>query len=143
MKLQPNDIMQLGDVLHYGDDGSTMVIRDGYAGELVSSVITFGGFIERPGPEPAPTLMVDKCPSCGSTGTLFIGAGGYLTCSLIGCPQPGVGRAIAQLHEHVRILREALEDIAGMGISLDPKIYNAEDAILMRKVARAALEATK
>jgi hypothetical protein len=41
--------------------------------------------------------IVDKCPSCGSTGTLFVGEGGYLTCSLIGCPQPGVTQAIDQL----------------------------------------------
>jgi hypothetical protein len=41
--------------------------------------------------------IVDKCPSCGSSGTLFIGKGGYLTCSLIDCPQPGVGRALVAL----------------------------------------------
>jgi hypothetical protein len=35
-----------------------------------------------------------KCPACGSTGTLFLGSGGYVTCGLIGgrtsrgCPDP-------------------------------------------------------
>ena len=36
------------------------------------------------------------CPSCGNH-TLFIGTGGHLTCSLIGCREPGVERAIAAL----------------------------------------------
>lgn len=36
------------------------------------------------------------CPSCGSR-NLFIGEGGHLTCSLIGCQEPGVERAIAAL----------------------------------------------
>lgn len=36
-----------------------------------------------------------RCPmGCGST--LFLGAGGYVTCSLIGCPDPG--RADKLLH---------------------------------------------
>lgn len=37
-----------------------------------------------------------RCPSCGSS-TLFVAEGGHLTCSLIGCKQPGVERAIAEL----------------------------------------------
>lgn len=28
-----------------------------------------------------------KCPACGSR-TMFVGVGGFLTCSLIGCPDP-------------------------------------------------------
>jgi hypothetical protein len=28
-----------------------------------------------------------KCPACGG-GTLFLGSNGYVTCSLIGCPDP-------------------------------------------------------
>lgn len=36
------------------------------------------------------------CPSCGGT-TLFVGSGGHLTCSRIGCRQPGVERAIREL----------------------------------------------
>ena len=28
-----------------------------------------------------------RCPACGTKG-LFLGDGGYVTCSLIGCPQP-------------------------------------------------------
>lgn len=37
-----------------------------------------------------------RCPSCGSS-TLFVAEGGHLTCSLIGCKQPVVERAIAEL----------------------------------------------
>lgn len=29
-----------------------------------------------------------RCPACGSGGTLFVGAGGFLTCSLDRCPEP-------------------------------------------------------
>jgi len=35
------------------------------------------------------TPIVTPCPSCGRR-TLFIGAGGHLTCSVIGCKEPSV-----------------------------------------------------
>lgn len=38
--------------------------------------------------------IADRCPSCGNQ-TLFIGAGGWLTCSWIQCKEPGLTRAIA------------------------------------------------
>ena len=28
------------------------------------------------------------CPACNSNGTMFVGSGGYITCSLIKCPNP-------------------------------------------------------
>lgn len=37
--------------------------------------------------------IIDPCPSCGAQ-SLFIGMGGYLTCSVIGCKEPGVTAAI-------------------------------------------------
>lgn len=46
--------------------------------------------------------ITTPCPSCGSQ-TLFIGDGGGLTCSLIGCEQPTVRGAVNDL-------RSALED---------------------------------
>lgn len=52
--------------------------------------------------------IIDKCPSCHSKGTLFIGAGGYLTCSFIGCPEPGVGRAIAALRAELEAANKAV-----------------------------------
>lgn len=44
-----------------------------------------------------------RCPSCGNA-TLFIGAGGWLTCSWIACANPSVGNAIDQLKEAARVL---------------------------------------
>lgn len=28
------------------------------------------------------------CPGCGMDGTLFLGSGGYVTCSSLSCPEP-------------------------------------------------------
>jgi len=46
--------------------------------------------------------ITTPCPACGSS-TLFIGSGGGLTCSVIGCPQPSV-------RSEFNALRAALED---------------------------------
>lgn len=40
--------------------------------------------------------IADRCPTCGAQ-SLFIGSGGWLTCSVIGCKEPGVSRAIKRL----------------------------------------------
>lgn len=45
--------------------------------------------------------IVDRCPTCRNQ-SLFIGEGGYLTCSVIGCKNPGVGDAIEKLHDKLR-----------------------------------------
>ncbi len=45
-----------------------------------------------------------RCPSCDHT-TLFIGAGGHLTCSVIGCKEPSVERAVEDLRA---VLEDAL-----------------------------------
>ncbi len=42
------------------------------------------------------------CPACGAN-TLFIGSGGHLTCSVIGCKEPGVERAVNGLKRQLRI----------------------------------------
>ncbi len=46
--------------------------------------------------------IVTPCPSCGAR-SLFVGEGGHLTCSVIGCPEPGVeagfGRAIQAAYD--------------------------------------------
>lgn len=49
----------------------------------------------------------DRCPSCGSR-TLFIGAGGWLTCSVIGCKEPATGDVIQGLQDRVTELRREL-----------------------------------
>ena len=44
--------------------------------------------------------ITTRCPSCRGK-TLFIGTGGHLTCSFIGCKEPGVGRAIWALKKRI------------------------------------------
>lgn len=39
------------------------------------------------------TLIHGYCPACGS-GTLFVGDGGHVTCSLAGCPEPDAADSI-------------------------------------------------
>ena len=41
-------------------------------------------------------IIATPCPSCGGK-NLFIGTGGHLTCSLIGCKEPVVETAIDKL----------------------------------------------
>lgn len=53
-------------------------------------------------------IVTPRCPSCGGQ-TLFIGKGGHLTCSVIGCKEPGVERAINNLRSEVERLRAKLE----------------------------------
>ena len=52
MILQPDDIIQKGDVLHYGDGSGDTLIIDAYAGALVWDMETLNGYVERPGPAP-------------------------------------------------------------------------------------------
>lgn len=33
--------------------------------------------------------VAGRCPGCNSDGTLFVASGGYITCSMGGCPNPG------------------------------------------------------
>lgn len=40
--------------------------------------------------------IADRCPCC-SNRSLFVGTGGWLTCSQIGCKEPGLTRAIDAL----------------------------------------------
>jgi ribosomal protein S27E len=47
-----------------------------------------------PAPRPPAPLVVEprfiagRCPACNAYGTLFVGAGGHITCSLLDCPAP-------------------------------------------------------
>ena len=50
--------------------------------------------------------IATRCPSCGGE-TLFIGTGGHLTCSVIGCRQPSVEHCVAELYnERSQLERE-------------------------------------
>jgi len=48
--------------------------------------------------------IVSRCPSCGGC-FLFIGKGGHLTCSLIGCDEPVFDRAVDNLRAEVERLK--------------------------------------
>lgn len=52
--------------------------------------------------------IVDRCPACGSR-SLFIGAGGFLTCSVITCANPATGDAIESLRAELSTARASLE----------------------------------
>lgn len=40
-------------------------------------------------------LVTGRCPACGTTG-LFLGDGGYVTCSLIDCPTPDAASTLLE-----------------------------------------------
>lgn len=48
--------------------------------------------------------IVDRCPACGSR-SLFIGAGGFLTCSVITCANPATGDVIESLRAELSTAR--------------------------------------
>lgn len=54
--------------------------------------------------------IITRCPSCSSRGTLFVGTGGHLTCSVIDCPEPSVGDAITRLRGKVHIAEVLVEE---------------------------------
>lgn len=49
-----------------------------------------------------PHIRGITCPACGSHDSIFIGTGGYLTCSWVECPEPELEAAI-QKHEQEAI----------------------------------------
>jgi hypothetical protein len=54
-----------------------------------------------------PRIKGITCPACGSHDSIFIGTGGYLTCSWIECPEPELEAAIQQkLAEQIRAFGE-------------------------------------
>lgn len=54
--------------------------------------------------------IVSRCPSCGGC-FLFIGKDGHLTCSVIGCKEPVVDRAVNNLKEDVERLQASHDEI--------------------------------
>lgn len=44
--------------------------------------------------------IVNHCPSCGAQ-SLFVGSGGWLTCSVIGCRNPSPEHAFQQAREDI------------------------------------------
>lgn len=60
--------------------------------------------------------IADRCPSCGAR-SLFIGSGGWLTCSVIGCANPAVSDAIETLRtkrdEHLDRIADERDMVIG------------------------------
>lgn len=50
--------------------------------------------------------IMNQCPSCGSR-SLFLGFGGHLTCSVIGCKEPIVDKAMDKLKAAVERLTDS------------------------------------
>lgn len=55
-------------------------------------------------------MIISRCPSCGGC-FLFIGKGGHLTCSLIGCKEPVVDRAVDNIKAKVERLQKEYNEI--------------------------------
>ena len=53
-----------------------------------------------------------RCPSCGGS-FIFIGKGGYLTCSYVDCPEPSIAKKVAQLKEENAALKRENEALKG------------------------------
>lgn len=70
--------------------------------------------------------IADRCPSCGGQ-SLFIGAGGWLTCSRIGCKEPGVGVSIKALLDRAEQLEKERDQLRA---TLD--LLNAAGTYLVR-----------
>jgi hypothetical protein len=72
--------------------------------------------------------IVDRCPSCGHQ-TLFIGSGGWLTCSWLLCKAPGLKHALMDAREAMlrakqlqHELDEARAEAAAMRVERDREI---------------------
>lgn len=71
-------------------------------------------------------LVKGRCPACGTSG-LFLGDGGYVTCSLIDCPNPSAAdellhrlRPTTALSEHLtETIDEAFNNNYQPGVGLD------------------------
>jgi hypothetical protein len=91
--------------------------------------------------DPFPRLA-DRCPACGGT-TLFVGSGGWITCSLIGCPDPTMDHAatIEALRAERDVERARADqlqaDLDARQVVLDQNAaYYAELVVLREHVTR-------
>lgn len=79
----------------------------------------------------------EQCPSCGST-SLFIGSGGYITCSVLGCKRPGTFALFQELQQYAIRLAEACritDDFLGL-----LQQTSAGKGALIEEVLRPALQ---
>lgn len=92
-----------------------------------------------------------RCPACGCS-SLFLGNGGYVTCGLLGCPDPtaanrNIGDDIAVIYQRAQesaegaraerdIMRAAVEEIAAG--TLRPAHFVAQQALDADRARREA-----
>lgn len=82
------------------------------------------------------TTVVGYCPACGGS-SLFLGDGGYVTCSRSDCPNPaaasdilddretqGHSQALSEVESRAR--REVAEEIAQAITDIDPRAVHAD-----------------
>jgi hypothetical protein len=94
-------------------------------------------------PTPFPDVQ-GHCPACGWT-TLFLGDGGYPTCSRIDCPEPDAASKLLErdprtsAHAVVDTLaREQLHDAIRTLARLDPKWWRGELDRMARYAGRTS-----
>jgi hypothetical protein len=81
------------------------------------------------------TRIETRCPACGHQ-TLFLGSGGHLTCSWVGCPEPSVSAAVEQLQgrpsmAQIEALPRHIVEFSGFALS-DPSFRY--QALLLKDV---------
>jgi len=91
--------------------------------------------------DPVQPRINDRCPACDRR-TLFIGAGGLLTCSFLTCPQPCAGAAImaqrqalAQSEARAERLEKALREIVQESAFLSPAVQTEIERTAIRALA--------
>ena len=83
-----------------------------------------------------PTKIETRCPSCNHQ-SLFVSPNGHLTCSWLGCPEPGVEFAFNKLKswdvlfDRIQNLPKHRVEFPGFALSDPPFRY---DAVLLKDV---------
>ena len=84
--------------------------------------------LEAKGREVERPHIADSCPSCGGA-HLFIGAGGWLTCSWLKCKEPGVTRAVRALDADRDALKGEIERQTELIANLDAAVSRIGEAL--------------
>jgi len=80
-----------------------------------------------------------KCPSCNGS-FIFIGEGGYLTCSYVDCPEPDVAKKVNQLEAERDDYRNQYHMAEAKVLSRDALLEQLSEEQLTKDVAKAEAE---
>jgi len=122
---------------------------DEYADELAHEILAILDVVTPDAPatvegtsdSPSHAWVAGRCPACGRRG-LFVGSGGYLSCSQSGCPDPGAPHdaLIPATPERTEQEREAVDRAAqGVVATLAMATSLGVDSIDAREVANMIL----